>query len=400
MKTTVGDSVARSKRRRRGLSRRIVFSVVTVLGGLLILAGVDHLADWMRPVPPADSLLFPGASRFVHDSCEFHVTVATSRQGLRDREFSIDPRPGIVRVVAVGDSFTFGWGVEADQSWPKVLERLLNQRNVEVLNFGVPGTSPMQYVGIAEKALRHFHPKLLIVGTLQGDDLIQLAQDREPRRVSVAGIVQSLYPTTWRLLHRTKPPEPMVSYRRTFLMSQQYIRSTFTDRQAARYQTLAADVRSCFEKGLLNPTVIQTAIKRPNHFLAPVRPDALWRETVRRRLRECLSQIRRACQRHDCRLVVAIIPYGPYVSRSAVEGLRTVGFSVDDSLLTTTEPDRIVQDVCAELGIECLIQTREFRAATERLYFPWDGHFNRVGHAKFASGLANRLSFDPAASGD
>jgi len=384
------------------VSRRILFSAVTTLAGLLILAGVDHLVDGMLPVPPPVSLLFPGDSRFRHDSCEFHVTVATSNQGLRDREFSTDPPPGIVRVAAVGDSFTFGWGVEVAQAWPKVLERLLNhpetnhsdkdRRSVEVLNFGVPGASPIQYAENAEKSLRYFHPTLLIVGTLQGDDLIQLAEASDPPRMSVTGIVQSLYPATWRLLHREKPAEPMVSYRRTFLMSQQYIRSTFTDHQTARYRSLPAEVRSCFEKGLLNPTVIRTAITRPNQFQIPLRADADWQETVRRRLRASLSRINRACRRYRCRLVVAIIPYGPYVSRSAIEGLQAVGFSVDQGLLTTQEPDRIVQDVCAELGIECLVQTGEFRAATEPLYFPWDGHFNMAGHAKFAAGLAKRLS--------
>jgi len=415
--STPGDGIAvpttssrprresRNRRRWGGLLRRIAFSVVTVLTGLLFLAGIDHLADWMRPLPLTESLLFPGNSRFVHDSCEFHVTVATSRQGLRDREFSINPPSGTVRIVAVGDSFTFGWGVEAEQSWPKVLEHLLNQPGtispesdsgrVEVLNFGVPGTSPIQYAGAAEKALRHFHPQLLIIGTLQGDDLIQLAEASDPPRVSATAIVRSLYPTAWRLLHRRKHPEPMVSYRRTFLMSQQYIRSTFTHRQAARYRSLPAEVRSCFEKGLLNPTVIQTAITRPNHFLTPLRTDDAWRESVSRKLHRCLSQIRRACQRHDCRLVVAVVPYGPYVSRSAIEGLRTVGFSVDDDLLTTQEPDRIVQDVCAGLGIECFVQTREFRNAAEPRYFLWDGHFNRTGHAKFASGLAKQLSSEP-----
>lgn len=42
--------------------------------------------------------------------------------------------------MAIGDSFTYGWGVPAEDSWPKILERRLQARgyDVEVATLGQP----------------------------------------------------------------------------------------------------------------------------------------------------------------------------------------------------------------------------------------------------------------------
>lgn len=65
--------------------------------------------------------------------------VAISSQGLRDREFSTTPPPGRTRILMLGDSLTFGWGVEGQETYSKRLEDMLRKsgRDVEVINTGV-----------------------------------------------------------------------------------------------------------------------------------------------------------------------------------------------------------------------------------------------------------------------
>jgi lysophospholipase L1-like esterase len=65
--------------------------------------------------------------------------VAISSQGLRDREFSATPPPGRTRILMLGDSLTFGWGVEGHQTYSKRVENMLlkSGRDVEVINTGV-----------------------------------------------------------------------------------------------------------------------------------------------------------------------------------------------------------------------------------------------------------------------
>ncbi|MCK6525456.1 hypothetical protein L6R49_28955 [Myxococcota bacterium] len=71
-------------------------------------------------------------------------TVSTNANRLRMSEITPTPAPGVTRLVAIGDSVTFGWGVEVDDAFPTQLEAELNRRGhkVEVLNAGVPGQHP------------------------------------------------------------------------------------------------------------------------------------------------------------------------------------------------------------------------------------------------------------------
>ena len=66
-----------------------------------------------------------------------------NRAGLRvsdlTREYSTTPTPGVQRLLAYGDSFTYCEEVNIGQCWTKKLEDAMPSS--EVLNFGVPGTA-------------------------------------------------------------------------------------------------------------------------------------------------------------------------------------------------------------------------------------------------------------------
>lgn len=61
---------------------------------------------------------------------EFSNTIKTNSKGVRDDEASLS-RPD---VICIGDSYTMGWGVEQDQSFPSVLEK---STGLKVLNAGM-----------------------------------------------------------------------------------------------------------------------------------------------------------------------------------------------------------------------------------------------------------------------
>jgi lysophospholipase L1-like esterase len=71
-------------------------------------------------------------------------SVSTNADRLRMAEITPTPAPGVTRLVAIGDSVTFGWGVEVEDAFPAQLQAELNRRGhkVEVLNAGVPGQHP------------------------------------------------------------------------------------------------------------------------------------------------------------------------------------------------------------------------------------------------------------------
>lgn len=100
--------------------------------------------------------------------------VQTSSQGLRDREYATRKPAGTVRLVGLGDSVMFGWGVDQHETYLEVLERRLNEesaggRRFEVLNFAVPGYNTAMEVAAFEHKALAFDPDVVILQFLNND---------------------------------------------------------------------------------------------------------------------------------------------------------------------------------------------------------------------------------------
>lgn len=91
--------------------------------------------------------------------------------GFRDRDYPIE-RSDALRIVAIGDSVTFGRGVPLEEAWSEVLEERLNSGpgpEVEVLNLGVGGYNTRQEVEWYEVKGSKYAPDLIIVAFVLND---------------------------------------------------------------------------------------------------------------------------------------------------------------------------------------------------------------------------------------
>jgi lysophospholipase L1-like esterase len=99
----------------------------------------------------------------------YDTEIKINSLGLRDDEvtLSFDQRPTIL---ALGDSFTAGLGVQQDQAWPAQLEEALMAAglNVRSINAGVSGYSMKQIRATAEELLPLIDPQLIIAGLFVG----------------------------------------------------------------------------------------------------------------------------------------------------------------------------------------------------------------------------------------
>lgn len=71
------------------------------------------------------------------------VAVRINRFGLHERdEITPDKPPGQRRIVCIGDSFTFGWGIPEELGWVRLLEGELRKKGTDVrtVNCGAAGT--------------------------------------------------------------------------------------------------------------------------------------------------------------------------------------------------------------------------------------------------------------------
>ena len=99
------------------------------------------------------------------------VLVTYNERGLRDRPI-LPKAEGEYRILALGDSVTFGWGVAQDQIFPVRLEQLLQnrlQRPVRVINSGVGGYNTVQEVTYFKQEGITFQPDLVMLTYVQND---------------------------------------------------------------------------------------------------------------------------------------------------------------------------------------------------------------------------------------
>lgn len=146
--------------------------------GLLVWLADHGVGAFVLPEAELRSLVFPARAEAFYDTYEFQFTAHSNNLGLRGPDIPLE-RNAAARVLFLGDSYTYGWGVEDDQVWVQLAEQLLRARGraVEFANAGAPGMRPLQYAELAEELVPVLQPDLVVVGLLQGDDLRQSESD-------------------------------------------------------------------------------------------------------------------------------------------------------------------------------------------------------------------------------
>jgi hypothetical protein len=94
------------------------------------------------------------------------VDVSINSDGQRDRSFPREKPAGAFRILMLGDSTTFGWGVKLEDTIPKLLEAELNrvgEKRYEVINASVGNYTTVQEVEYYLTQGVGFHPDMVIL---------------------------------------------------------------------------------------------------------------------------------------------------------------------------------------------------------------------------------------------
>lgn len=130
-------------------------------------------------------------------------TIQTNSSGLRMARPLPEKKEGL-RIICMGNSCTFGWGVNRDETYPRQLEKLIVSRmgitGVEVWNAGIPGYTSDQGVRFFEKEVSRWDPDILVLSFGFNDSRLAAMSDRElhNRRKSPIGRVVATV-SRWRL---------------------------------------------------------------------------------------------------------------------------------------------------------------------------------------------------------
>jgi lysophospholipase L1-like esterase len=99
--------------------------------------------------------------------------VTINSTGFRSPEVPLDKPVRTIRIVGLGDSVMFGWGVRNDEHYLSLLERLLNEKlssaSWQIINTAVPGyNTVMEVETLKEKGLA-LHPDIVIINFVGND---------------------------------------------------------------------------------------------------------------------------------------------------------------------------------------------------------------------------------------
>lgn len=129
-----------------------------------------NLGDFIRPDP--DELIVYGlapsiAGRFLGEPLEINSL------GMRDVERTLARDRDAVRIVGLGDSHMFGWGVRREETFLAVLEGSLNRRfpgrPFEAWNLAVPGYNSVQEVETLASKAATIRPDVVIINWVGND---------------------------------------------------------------------------------------------------------------------------------------------------------------------------------------------------------------------------------------
>jgi lysophospholipase L1-like esterase len=359
----------------RRLLARLVLLGFSALFGLLLAEFAVRLAR-PQPVmivskglyeadPPRRYRLAPGFEGRITNRVEFDTPVTMNRAGLRGPE--IGPKAaGTLRILALGDSFTFGVGARQEESYPARLQEILRARGVraEVLNAGAPGYGVPDEAAWFAQWGRPLDPDALVIAVFVGNDL----QDAAPGGPKVMAVDGSL------VVQGEK--------RRSVSRWLYYHSHLFV---LLKSSALGGPVRRLL--GLPEP--LETRERRAEF-------DLYERGALAKTVREGAAATERAVAglARDAaprKIVAVIIPSLIQVDPARWDsGLR--GFGLDPARYDRNRPNEIFRGIFSRHGIPVVDLTQPFAAAVakgERIYYPIDQHLTPAGYRLMAEQVAN-----------
>jgi lysophospholipase L1-like esterase len=291
---------------------------------------------------------------------EFDMEIVISSGGLRDREYSYAKPDSTRRILCLGDSFTFGYGVEWDETFAKILEGQLDRAMAggthwQVLNAGISGTGTANQLAYLNSEGLKYDPDFVVLCFCGANDffdngtygLYTLDDGRLVRHdARLTGPVR---------LRRMMQHLP--GYRTLFGRSHLL---TFVKQRIARY----------------------AYARRASRPRSPASVEA-GRSRAFDLTRALFGEMKTTCDAAAAELIVISVPRadgGPAPKRVA----DLVGFIHSDGISYVNLEDRF----------------REAQAGGAELYYPLDGHWNPRGHSLVAAILYDYLeSAHPKAIG-
>ena len=303
------------------------------------------------------------------------IAVSNS-QGFREPERVLARTGTAPRVLALGDSFTWGAGVSYDEVFVTRLEQALQQTapGAEIVNLGVPAWGPHEERHLLETYGIQFGPDLVMLNFFVGND-IQNKRGSDTNLTEILVVAgQSYYVHrngNW--VHDTLGPDRWYLYHNLNYLIQvgmsRLLRMTRSQEGSMAVESAPLVSRPRYLKAIHERSDIYR--KERSRFF-----DFHWANT-----RATLLAIRDFLRARKIPLLVVLLPDHVQLDpRLQKEYLASVGGAPED--YDFQKPQRVLRAWCEENGIPVLDLFPAFQAEEDlaQLYFANDIHWTSEGH--------------------
>ena len=367
-----------------GIAQLFVDPSPRFITGFRLSASGYYMADeetgWV-PRPNVDG---------VHDQeGSFETTFTTNSMGLRDEEGAGLTRERPVRVVALGDSFTWGFGVNDDEIYTSVIEEL--EPRIEVVNLGVTAYGLRQEINYFRKLGTSMDPDIVLLALVMNDIT-------DPLRIRPGeSVAQWMDRIGMRPAEQPDPAPEEVRPPSEESWSIGKIKPWLAD-HSVLYRA-ATDVINT------NKTVVDLLVwlgikgelagfEELDSNLRPFLVD--YPESVVESVEQTKSEIlelRDIVNAAGARLLVVVVPALQAVDRRA--RMNSIAYTkYYDEDFDVDKPFRLMAEFGEEEEIAVLNTVSSIREAAESDSYPYlrsDMHFNPVGHRVFAGEIVEFL---------
>lgn len=314
---------------------------------------------------------------------EFDTTIRINGLGYRGDAFQA-AKGNAKRVLVIGDSFTFGWGVDNEHTYPAQLQKQLGARvsGVEVINAGFAACySPDTYYLYLKQEGLALKPDLIVVGLFVGNDLdSENAFENEWLETDATGLPLRIRNRHARVVDHYLLPWPIPLRYRTPVLSRLHVYQGLFD----IWWELAPRVRSWLP-GVATTLYAESQTPSPDDhvpYIYRVRPEKRTEE-VFARVTKLLAAMHRLANEAGVPIYMMVIPHAVQLSPAAFAGLPA----------DVEKPQKDLARFFDAEGMKYLDLLPWFRerALGRPLYFPGDGHWNVLGNEVAADRLAGFL---------
>ena len=327
------------------------------------------------PEPYAGFGVKPNLS-FLHRTNEFNTVLHTNSKGFRvsarHEEYSPRKDPSKFRILLLGPSFAFGWGVNYEDTFGVILRRLLEEndfipgKSIEVINAGVPALGPGPQLTWYEHVGRTYHPDL-VVQLIYGSMVVPNGR-RAGAQVDAEGYLVRAGPgVSWRAVNRAKQ-SALIFY--AWILGQRMVEALHP---ASNPRGIAGSGRH---------------LKIDTRF----RPDD---EGVADALR-FYKDLRQAAESGDARLLIVFLPLSYVVHEQDIARWRHLGVA---DIGGQIEFDRAFCDHLNRTGFHVVNTTQELVSdasrTRQRLYYWLDVHWTPRGNQIAARAASDYILGNP-----